>query len=303
MPTRTNDEPPPLEPPPTQAPAELFDESFSPELRLEQSLATCDESPKSPPPSEPSHATLTDVSEATLLGLMSLQRGNPSVARDAWDELYRRHARYVFVVVSRGFSDHLQDAHDVPDVVSDTFREAFDWAGRCARFDEIHARFSSPIRDDTRRRVLGWLSVIARRVAANRCEARARAPVELLDGDIDSISSDEEDSEPPPAAEHPTLRRALKKLNDEELEALRVSLPWYQPESGEFAFARGEAAKVASSLGITPDTLRQRRCRALRHVESLLLAEEGFAIEKLQCEWLKSDYIEATTTVSAVEEP
>ena len=59
------------------------------------------------------------------------------------------------------------------------------------------------------------------------------------------------------------------QLNDQELEALRASLPWYDPENRRFSFPRGEAEKVASSLAVTPDTLRQRRCRSMKRLKKL----------------------------------
>jgi hypothetical protein len=71
------------------------------------------------------------------------------------------------------------------------------------------------------------------------------------------------------------LVRALDKLSQDDVEALRVSLPWYEPETGEFAFPRGEAARAAFSLGIAPDALRQRRHRGLKHLESLLRSTHG----------------------------
>ena len=55
-----------------------------------------------------------------------------------------------------------------------------------------------------------------------------------------------------------------------ELATLRASLPWYDPETRSFNVPRGEALRLAQSLGTNPDTLRQRRHRALQRIEQYL---------------------------------
>jgi hypothetical protein len=92
---------------------------------------------------------------------------------------------------------------------------------------------------------------------------------------MDSRPQESDDAEPPLPRIRTLLDSALEKLTLEELEALRVSLPWYDPSTGEFAFPRGEAARVASSLGIAPDALRQRRFRSLKRLQSLLRDRSG----------------------------
>ena len=118
--------------------------------------------------------------------------------------------------------------------------------------------------------MLGFLAAVARRLARHRFSARARRR-ELPCGDVDIEQvavSPGEDAKPQPTAERSTIEATLELLTLDEAEALRVSLPWYEVETGEFAFPRGEAAKVAASLGITVDALRQRRHRSLRRLES-----------------------------------
>jgi DNA-directed RNA polymerase specialized sigma24 family protein len=262
MPRTTRDEEPPVEPPPAEALGELADQSLKP-----QHAGAPRRDPR-----DIGFSSLADRTEAELLGCMSLQRSDPTAARDAWNELYVRHSRYVFAVVARVFGDPFRDVDAVTDVVSDTFRAAYDWAGRHA---DVAGRFDAPDSETIRRKMLGWLSVTAGRLARDHVANRGRTPRTFLDGEMDSRPEERDDSEPPASRMRTLLQSALEKLSNDELEALRVSLPWYDPCTSAFAFPRGEAAKTASALGIAPDALRQRRFRSLRRLQSLLRDRSG----------------------------
>jgi hypothetical protein len=252
MPRTTRDEEPPVEPPPVEARDELAGQRLTP---LPAGLKN----------------ELGDRTEAELLGLMSMQHLDPDPARDAWAEMYRRHSRYVAAVVTRAFGERTRDADVLSDIVSDAFRTVFDWAGRHGSGEDLTDRFAAPDRDAIRRKVLGFHAVVARRLATRSFAVHDRGPREFTHSDIEQVASaSEEDAEPPPATERSKLDAVLELLSSDEAEALRVSLPWYQPETGEFAFPRGEAAKVAATLGITPEALRQRRYRSLKRLHSLL---------------------------------
>jgi len=267
MPTTARDEKPPVEPPPTEALGDLAAQSLTP--------PPADRKLRADPRDAAPSARCGGDTEAELLGVMSRQLLDPDAARDAWDELYRRHARYVFTVAARSLGTPFRDADAVFDVVNDTFQAVFDWAGRQAPAGDVAARFHAPDPDVVRRRVLGWLSVIAGRLARDRLLAKNRGPREILDSEMDARPAEHEDAEPPPSRTRALLASALEKLTPDELEALRASLPWYDPSTGEFAFPRGEAARVAASLGIAPDALRQRRHRSLKRLEALLRDEPG----------------------------
>lgn len=262
MPRTTRDEKPPAEPPPTAALDESFDQSLE--------ALSFSERPSHDPLDVASGARFDARTEADLLALMAQQRSDPMTARDAWAEMYCRHARYVSAVASRVFGNPCRDAHVVADVVSDTFQCMFDWAGRQSPSDDVAMRFHAPDREGVRRQVLGWLAVIAGRLARHHIATRGREPRTVLDGEMDSRPEDGDDAEPPLSGLRTLLDSAMEKLRPEELEALRVSLPWYDPSTGEFAFPRGEAARTAASLGLAPDALRQRRCRSLKRLHSLL---------------------------------
>jgi len=255
---RTRSEEPPPEPPPTEARVELDGESLAPLPGVERSRDGGSE------PRPLGHCT-----EAGLLALMSMQDAAPEEAREAWAELYRRHSRYVAVVASRALRERGRDDDAVRDVVVDAFQAVFDWTARQRSGDDLASRFDGHDSDVARRKALGFLAIVTRRLAARRLADRARSPREFLHASLEDSAS-EELSDPPPRTEFSKLEAILALLGSEEAEALRASLPWYRPETGEFAFPRGEAARVAASLGITPEALRQRRFRSLRRLQALL---------------------------------
>jgi hypothetical protein len=200
---------------------------------------------------------------------MSMQHALPEEARGAWAELYRRHARYVAVVASRALRERGRDDDAVFDLVGDAFRTVFDWTARQREGADLASRFDANDPETARRKVLGFLAVVTRRLAARRLSNGARTPREVPHADLEEIAA-EEQAEPPSVAEHSKLEAVLALLSSDEAEALRVSLPWYSADTGEFAFPRGEAARIAGSLGITPEALRQRRSRSIRRLQALL---------------------------------
>jgi hypothetical protein len=153
----------------------------------------------------------------------------------------------------RGYSDSIGGASAVSDVVVDAFQAAFKWAAGPATSRDgcSWLRFHAPDRDITRRRVLGWLTVIARRLALHRIAQSSSRPTEHYGCDYDSCPDAAEESEPPPSGHRTQLRDALVHLQQGERDVLQLSLQWYDPELRQFNLPRGEAARVAASLGIS----------------------------------------------------
>lgn len=131
-------------------------------------------------------------------------------------------------------------------------------------------RFDDPNADRVRRRVLGWLGVIARRNAIHRVRSLRDRHLALRPDEVSGAGAAAE----PPSRLTERLDRALTRLSSEELEVLQVSLPWYDLESQQFRLPRGEASKIAATLQVSVDTLRQRRHRSLTRLRTLLGQED-----------------------------
>lgn len=215
------------------------------------------------------------ASEADLLAIMAGQRQDLARARTAWGELFERHRRYLYAVVSRSYGTFLGEDGTV-DLVCDTFQRAYEWAGRQPSSEEVRSRFGAGDPDSTRRRVLGWLGAIARQLFKDKFREAAEARDELSEFLDSWRSGQEHPSETASSMLIGELERALDELSPAEAEALRASLPWYDVESRSFAVPRGEAARLAAALKTTPEALRQRRHRALERIEHHL-EECGYA--------------------------
>ncbi len=216
--------------------------------------------------------------EAELLALMASQRERPGEAKDAWGELYERHRRYLYVVVSRAHGSFLGE-DGVVDIVVDTFQRAFEWAGRQESPAQVWADFEGPTPDTTRRRVLGWLGAIAAQLFRDRYRESASDAKEHDAYLADWKAAQEPSAEAGDLSAREMLTAALISLRPEEADAIRASLPWYDPDRQEFSLPRGEATRIATALGTTPDAFRQRRHRGLRRIEEEL-RRAGYAPAK-----------------------
>lgn len=127
--------------------------------------------------------------EGELLVIMSLPHVDPSQARDAWGETYVHHWRYVSAVAARALGTAGRDADAVLDVVTETFKVMFEWAGRHGSGEDLRARFQASDRDGVRRRILGFLAVIARRLAMRFIAQKVGQPI--LHSDIEQATYDE----------------------------------------------------------------------------------------------------------------
>ena len=115
---------------------------------------------------------LITIDEAELLSMMAVQKHAGEQARAAWGELYVRHRRYLYVVVSRAYGSFLGENGTI-DLVVDTFRRAYEWAGRQQNADVVRSQFSTDNPDSTRRKVLGWLGAIAESLFKDRFRTHA----------------------------------------------------------------------------------------------------------------------------------
>jgi DNA-directed RNA polymerase specialized sigma24 family protein len=209
------------------------------------------------------------ASEAELLAVMVRQENGGQEARAAWGELFNRHRKYVYAVASRSYGSFLGEEGTV-DLVCDTFRRAFEWAGRQKSPDEVQASFAAEDADSTRRRVLGWLGAIAQQLFRDRFREEGSDRDAQADFFEQWRSAENHPAEVSDSMLLRELEVALGTLTEQQAEAVRASLPWYDVESRTFMLPRGEAARLAAVLKTTPDTLRQRRHRGIERIEEHL---------------------------------
>lgn len=215
--------------------------------------------------------------DADLLGYMAEQTRDAAFAMEAFGEFYARHCAYLFGVVNRAYGRKLGGEGGAADLVQRTFERAYRWAGKHAGDSKALARLKGPTPEDARLRTRAWLGKIAENLFKDALRATKRSPVvELTDELLATVPSAEPDEDVdlsglPPGA-RAVLAEELAALKPDDLEIITMSLPWYDPKSRQFALAPGEAEKLATSLGIEVDALRQRRYRAMKRLKDAVLA-------------------------------
>ncbi|MCC6580124.1 MAG: RNA polymerase sigma factor [Phycisphaeraceae bacterium] len=199
-------------------------------------------------------AEMSREMDADLLVYMSMSAEDAASAQAAWETLYRRHVRYVWAVCRRAYADLLGGDEGAADLVSETFRRAYEFAGT---FD------AHGVQDVQRqqRMVRAWLCRIAQRLAQDALRGRARMPTVAMDQEPPAVPAEPADSPRVVLA-----REALAMLSEKEQIVLRATMQWYQPQSPHQRLPNDVCRDIAQTLGTTPENLRQIRRRAMEKV-------------------------------------
>lgn len=214
----------------------------------------------------PPQAELADETDADLLVYMALAADDAAVAAAAWQELYRRHARYLYAVCLRAYGNLLGGPAGVGDLVADTFGRAYEHAERFDAGGIVEA-------ERLRRRVRAWLGRIAHRLVQTVLRGRSRVRCVLLDQDQwQQVAERGEPAAADPERTEP-VRRAIESLSEREQVVIRVTFQWYQPDRAHQRLPNDVAAELAGFLQTTPENLRQIRHRALKKIEASLRSE------------------------------
>ena len=208
---------------------------------------------------------VASLSDGDLLECMALAEADPVAAREAWEQFYVRHVRYLYAVCMRAYGCMVGDA-GVADLVAETFHRAYEHAGTFRPVDGDDG-------DLLRRRTRAWLGRIAQRLFQTLLRTRGRvATVRLSQEHWQNVAA-----EPPeiPAGEGASprirqVREAIARLTGREQTVLRVTMQWYRPDMDNQRMPEAVVAELAESLQTTPENLRQIRRRALRKIRQFL---------------------------------
>jgi RNA polymerase sigma factor (sigma-70 family) len=206
---------------------------------------------------------LQQETDADLLVYMTMAGDEPRTARAAWDELYRRHAEYLYAVCLRAYGPLLGGEPGACDLVAETFKRAYEHADT---FDAAGIADA----DRLRRRARAWLGRIAQRLAQTALRGRGRLPARFLEQDQWQYVSTPSPQRKADPRKTRLVREALSSLGEREQVVLRVTFQWYEPGREHQRLPNDVAADLAASLQTTSENLRQIRRRALRKVETYL---------------------------------
>ncbi len=210
--------------------------------------------------SEVNFANETDVD---LMGYMSMRDEDPSTARDAWAEFYKRHVDYLYGVCHRAYEHILGGDTGVGDIVAEAFHRAY---RRAELFDADG--IEDPVR--IRRRTRAWLGRIAQRIVLDTLRPTQRLPTCRFETEKwESIPA--QPSLPPRDDKLiRQVRDALDQLSEKEQTVIRVTFEWYQPGQIHQRLPNDVVTDLAETLETTPENLRQIRRRALTKIRALL---------------------------------
>ncbi len=205
---------------------------------------------------------LSEEADNQLLVRMRMRDEDPSAAREAWAEFYRRHVEYLYRVCRRAYSGVLDEA-GIRDLAQDTFIRAYE---RAETFDS--GELTDP--EKLRLRARAWLGKIALNILRTMLRGQAGTSTHSLEWE-----EWEKVPEPPPAVnsnsiESGLVRNALATLPEREQHVLRVTYQWYRPDKKHQRLPHGVVANLAETLGTTPVNIRQMRSRALKKIEQYL---------------------------------
>ncbi len=219
-------------------------------------------------PARPVTSELAGETDADLMVYMSMAGDDPSIAADAWGELYRRHATYLYGVCLRAYGRLLGGEPGVCDLVAETFKRAYEHAGS---FDPNGT--DDP--DRLRLRLRAWLGRIAQRIAQTMLRGQSRLPTRFLEQEQWQRVAERTATHRPDPARLQRVREAVLSLSEREQMVVHVTAQWYQPDRDHQRLPNDVAADLAAALQTTPENVRQIRRRALKKIEAHLRPQTG----------------------------
>ena len=210
--------------------------------------------------SEVNFASETDVD---LMGYMSMNAEDPSTARDAWAEFYKRHVDYLYGVCYRAYEQILGGDSGVGDIVSETFHRAF-------RKAELFDANGIVDPDRLRRRTRAWLGRIAQRLVLDTLRGAKRLPT--CQFETETWQNIPEQPRQPSRDDEliRQVRDALDQLSEKEQTVIRVTFEWHQPGKIHQRLPNEVVINLAETFQTTPENLRQIRRRALIKIRRFL---------------------------------
>jgi RNA polymerase sigma factor (sigma-70 family) len=203
-----------------------------------------------------------ELTDADLLERVAGRDRDARAAHEAEGELYGRHVRYLYGVLSSRQQRMLTLAGiSAEDLVQDTFRRAFERA---------HTFSTDGISDpeQLRRRTRAWLGRIAQNLLADTLERVREVSATPY---VERVSCEEVDEPPASSPELRMVREALEELSDREQDVLRVTALYFR--AGEHQrLPNAVSAELADRWSTTSENVRAIRSRAMKKLKELLWA-------------------------------
>jgi len=226
-----------------------------------------------PEPAGPARgtSTFTADSDYDLLEMMTWRQTDLQASTDAWAELYRRHAGYLYAVC-RKLTRYLGGDAAAEDLVAETLKHVYESAARTFR--------PGPSKDPEtiRKHVRAWLGVIAQNLFRDALRGHGGHESHL---DQEQWQKIPDRHQPIPSPGTKRVRQAMQDvLTERERHVLLVTFQWYDPDRRSQRLPNDVAADLAAQWGTNSENIRQIRNRAMRKLAEALAAEKEGAVNR-----------------------
>ena len=222
-----------------------------------------------------SHPTTDFASDSDydLLEIMTWKDTDPSDARDAWAEFYRRHAEYLYSVC-RKHAKGLGGDEAAQDLTAETFVHVFDSAAASFRPQQ------SDDTDSTRRHVRAWLGTIAHNLACNAYRGNRLDECDIGQDQLNSIPNPGREFDSEKSQRLVSLMETV--LSERERDVLRITSHYIDFQNANRKLPGEVLDDLGRQWGITRENIRQIKSRAIRKLENAWAApaDENFMGQK-----------------------
>jgi RNA polymerase sigma factor (sigma-70 family) len=203
----------------------------------------------------------TGENDADLLGYMGMRECELE-ARDAFAELYKRHAEWLYnVLLKRRMTRLVGGEEGAQDVLQITFILAFK---KAHTFDAGNE--GDPV--SYRRRVRAWLGTIANNVTCNILRGSDALNRAIVDPNIlDGVLERQPEGQSPKAD---LIRDVLETFSEREKDIILETTLYYKAGEGHQRLPNEASRELSRRWNTTTENIRAIRSRALRKIKAAI---------------------------------
>lgn len=209
----------------------------------------------------------SNESDDDLVVLMGWKVELPAEAKAAFEELYRRHMKFIYDRCSRAYASDIGEA-GVEDLVQDTFWRAYEKANTYDPKSNQEPEFA-------RRSLRAWLFRFAHRLFLD-FRRKEKSRFRLITGEEERVNACEarEESLRPLSQDEKLVQQGMNKLLDDcERDILTTFASYYNIEKNVQQPPEGLVDELCERWSLLPENVRQKRWRALKTLEEFVVEE------------------------------
>lgn len=202
---------------------------------------------------------ISQETDEDLLIYISMKKEDPVSANIAFNELYYRHAKYLYNILIKQEPSLLRSG-EINDLLQDTFLRVYEKAGTFKSTGVKSHKEAEAI-------VRAWMGRIAINIFLERCRQKKKNKQEYPD----NIEWEDIPSRPGSVniktEEKQIIEKALYTLSERDKAIILASFQYYDFEEGDFKIPKEELNALCDRFQTTRDNIRQIRKRALQKIK------------------------------------